>query len=58
MLDGNEKQKKERKKKSKIEIFAFNFFNCKEKSWDSGAIFFIRIAKVFIYKSFASLHCV
>ena len=53
MLNGkeirkNEKRKEERKKKkNKIEIFVFIFLNCEEKSWDSGAIFYIRIAKGF-----------
>ena len=42
------KKKKERKKtKNKINIFMFDFFDCKEKPWDSGAIFDIRIAKGF-----------
>ena len=50
--------KKKKKKKNKIEIFAFDFLDYEEKSWNSGAIFDIRIAKGFIYKSFASLHCV
>ena len=34
-----------KKKKNKIEIFAFNFLDCEKKSWDSGTIFDIRIAK-------------
>ena len=37
-----EERKKEKireKKKNKIEIFAFNFLLCEEKSWDSGPIF-------------------
>ena len=38
---------KRRKKKNKIEIVTFNFLNCEEESWDSGAIFDIRIAKGF-----------
>ena len=61
MLDGKERRKKERKKKkNKIKIFAFNFLDCEKKSWNSGAIFYIRIAKGFHlqYKSFASLCCV
>ena len=44
MLDGKEEGKK---KKNKIEIFAFNFLNCEVKSYDPGAIFYIRIAKGF-----------
>ena len=43
MFDGKERKKK----KNKIEIFAFNFLDCEEKSSDSGAIFDIRIAKSF-----------
>ena len=49
------KKKKERKKekkkykknKNKIEIFAFNFLDSEEKSWDSGAIFYTRITDGF-----------
>ena len=37
----------ERRKKNKIENFAVDFLNCEEKSWDSGAIYDIRIAKSF-----------
>ena len=42
-----EERKKERKKKNKSKIFTFNFPNCEEKQWNSGAIFYIRIAKGF-----------
>ena len=46
-----EKKKKEerrkKKKKNKMEIFAFNFLDCEEKEGNSGAIFYIRIAKAF-----------
>ena len=41
------KKKKERKKKNKMEIFMFNFLKCEEKYWNSGAIFYVRIAKGF-----------
>ena len=41
----NEKERK--KMKYKIDNFMFNFLDCEEKSWDSGAIFDIRIAKSF-----------
>ena len=43
------KKKKERRreKKNKIKTFAFDFLDCEEKSWSSGAIFDIRIAKTF-----------
>ena len=41
------KEERKKKKKSKIEIFAFDFLDCEEKSWDSGAIFYITIAKSF-----------
>ena len=51
-------EKKEERKKEQIENFAFDFLDCEEKSWDSGTIFCIRIAKSFHHKSFASLHCV
>ena len=37
----------ERRKKNKIENFAFDFLDHEEKSWDSGTIFDIRIAKSF-----------
>ena len=49
MFDEQEerRRKNKKKKKNKIEIFTFDFLNCKEKSWDSGAIFDIRIAKGF-----------
>ena len=44
-----ERTKKERRKKrnNKIKIFAFDFLDCEEKSWDSGAVLNIRIAKGF-----------
>ena len=41
------KKKERRKKKNKIDIFAFDFLDCDEKSWDSGALFDIRIANGF-----------
>ena len=44
MLDGKDERKK---KINKIEIFAFDFLDYQEKSWDSGSIFDIRIAKGF-----------
>ena len=50
MLDGIKKKKKKKKderskkKNNNIKIFTFDFFDCEEKSWDSGAIFYIRIA--------------
>ena len=46
MLDGKEGRKK---KKNNIEIFAFDFLDCDEKSWDSWAIFdiHVRVAKGF-----------
>ena len=40
-----EREKKQRKKKTGI--FTFNFLNCEEKHWTSGAIFDTRIAKGF-----------
>ena len=50
MLDGKEERKKKKKKNNnnnnKIEIFAFGFLDC-DKSWDSGATFYIRIPKGF-----------
>ena len=42
-----EEERKRKKKKNKIEIFTFDFLDCDEKSWDSGAIFDIRIAEGF-----------
>ena len=47
MLDGKERKKKRRKKKNKIEIFVFDFLECEEKSYDSAAIFYVRIAQDF-----------
>ena len=44
MLVGKER-KKERKKK--IEISTFDFPDCGEQSWDSAAIFCLRVAKGF-----------
>ena len=43
------KKAKERRKKNKtkIKIFALNFLDCEEKSWDSGVMFDIRTAKGF-----------
>ena len=46
-MEKKESKKKKGKKKNKIKIFAFNFLNCEEKSWDYGAIFYIRVAKGF-----------
>ena len=40
-------RKKERKKKNKIEISMFNFLDCEEMQWNSGAIYYIRMAKDF-----------
>ena len=46
-----EKKKKNKNKRERKEeqnqIFAFDFLDCEEKSWDSEAIFWIRIAKGF-----------
>ena len=49
MLDGmkEEERKKEERRRRTIEIFAFDFLDCEEKSWNFGAIFDIRIAKGF-----------
>ena len=47
MLGGKERKKERKKKKNKIEMFAFDFLDGEEKSWDSGAMFYIRIAKGF-----------
>ena len=47
MLDGKEETRKKKNKKYKIEIFAFNFLDCEQKSWDCGTIFNVRIAKGF-----------
>ena len=55
MLDGNQRKKereqrrnKKKEENNKIEIFAFDFLDCEEKSGDSGVIFCIRIAKGFL----------
>ena len=48
MLVGKERKKKNKNNNNnKIEIFTFDFLDCEEKSWDSGAIFYIRTAKGF-----------
>ena len=49
MLDEKEKRRKkeEERRKEHIKLFAFNFLNCEDRSWDSGAMFYIRIAKGF-----------
>ena len=52
--------KKKKKEEERNGNFLFDFLDCEEKLWDSGAIFDIRIAKGFhlhVY-GFASLHCV
>ena len=41
------KKKKKKARKNKIGIFAFDFLDCEETSWNSGAIFYITIAKSF-----------
>ena len=41
------KKEEEEKEEEQIEIFAFEFLECGEKSWDSWATFDIRIAKGF-----------
>ena len=51
MLGGIEERKKEqrgrKKNKNKIELFAFDFLIYEEKSWESGAVFYIRTGKGF-----------
>ena len=42
-----EKNKERKKEEQNRNVFAFSFLNCEEKSWDSGDIFYIRIAKDF-----------
>ena len=52
LMEKKKERKKERKKKkNKIEIFELNFLDCEEKSWNSGAMFDIRIAKGFCRNS-------
>ena len=41
------KGEERRREKNKFEIFRFNFLDREEKSWNSGAIFYIRRAKSF-----------
>ena len=43
MFDGKERRRKKKKKeeKYKVEIFAFDFLDYEENSWDSGVIFYI-----------------
>ena len=47
MLDGKEERRKKKSKKYKIKILPFEFLDCEEKSWDSWAIFYIRLTKGF-----------
>ena len=47
LMKKKKEEEERRKKNNKIEIFTFNFVDCEEKSWDSGAIFDIRIANCF-----------
>ena len=42
-----EKEKRRKKGVKKIEVFAFDFLDHEEKSWNSGAIVYIRITKSF-----------
>ena len=48
LIENKKKKKKVRKKKNKFEFSTFDFLDCEEKSWDSGDIFDIRIAKCFL----------
>ena len=41
------KTERRKKKKNKFKTLAFDFLDCEEKSWDSGAMFNIIIAKGF-----------
>ena len=47
MLDGKKKEKRKKKKEEQMENFSFDLLDCEEKSWNSGAIFYIKIAKGF-----------
>ena len=50
MLDEKEETRKKKKKNNnnnETEIFTFDFLDCEEKSWDSEAVFDIRIAQDF-----------
>ena len=51
MVKKEERKKKERRRKkyNKIKIFAIDFLDCEENSWNLGAIFdiHVKIAKVF-----------
>ena len=42
-----ETERRKMKKNNNIEMFVFDFLKFEEKSWNSGAIFCIRIAKGF-----------
>ena len=44
MLDEEEERRKKKKdeEEEQNQNFAFNFLDCEEKSWDSGAIFDLR----------------
>ena len=37
-MEERRKKEEEEKKTNKIDIFAFDFLDCEEKSWDSGAL--------------------
>ena len=51
MLDGKKKERRKKeernKMKNKIDIFAFDFLDCEQKSWDSWTIFYVIMAKGF-----------
>ena len=50
-MEKKERRKKERRKngrkKNKSKTFVFDFLNYEDKSWNSGTILYIRIAKGF-----------
>ena len=58
MSEKKKKKEERRKKKNKIEIIVIDFVDCEEKQRNSGAFFYLAIAKAFICKSFVCLCCV
>ena len=46
------KKERRRRKNNKMKIFTFDFLDSEEKQLNSGAIFYIRIAKGFLLYEF------
>ena len=50
-------EEKERKKKNKTEIFAFNFLTVRRTNGTIGVYFTLEYVRADVYKTFASLCC-